>query len=108
VNFLGFRIFLKHRLLIKKNIVKFHKKYELKKLQLQNDVIEYDDVYDFVEGWLTYARKANTLKLRKYVLKSFDADFKNYISTKEINKIIKYSKQTFTHPNSQLRVNVVL
>ena len=89
MNFLGFRIFLKHRLLIKKNIVKFHKKYELKKLQLQNDVIEYDDVYDFVEGWLTYARNANTYKLRRKLTKEIGLNFPNEISTKEINRMSK-------------------
>ncbi len=76
---------------------------------MQNKVIEYDDVYNFIEGWMTYARKANSLRLRKSIFARFDIDFKNHISTKEINKIIKYSKSgNIKHPNSQLRVNAVL
>ncbi len=52
-------------------------------------LIDYDKIYDFLEGWLAYAKNANTYKLRKTILEAIEKKFAKEISTKEINR---YSK----------------
>ncbi|MAG20534.1 hypothetical protein CL618_03825 [archaeon] len=92
VNFLGFRIFYNYRLLKKSNIKNFRKKYERLKKEFIGGKIDYDKVYDFIEGWLAYAKKANTCKLRKKIVRKFEKDFPNELSIKEYYKIKKYSR----------------
>ena len=86
ITFLGFRIFSYHKLLEKSNIKKFKNKFEEIKDSYNKNKIDYDDIYDFLEGWLSYVKHANTHKLRKKILEDIENNFPNEISTKEINK----------------------
>lgn len=83
--FLGFRIFPYHRLLKKKNIRKFMKKLCNLCSRYDKISISYDKVYDFLEGWMAYAKNANAYKLRVRLLNSAEAKFLGEISSKEIN-----------------------
>ncbi|MAG78260.1 hypothetical protein CL616_02745 [archaeon] len=55
--------------------------------QYKKGHITYDKIYDSLEGWLAYAKNANTYKLRKTLLKQIEN--LNEISTKQINHYLK-------------------
>jgi len=93
VNFLGFRIFSYHRLLKKSNIRKMRKKFGEMKGCYANKATAFDDIYDYLEGWLAYAKQANTYGLRKRFAREIEGIFQNEFSTKEFNRLVK--KVTF-------------
>lgn len=92
ITFLGFRTFYYHKLLKKSNIKKMEKKFDAIKKEYREGIADYDKVYDFIEGWVAYAKNANTYKLRNKVLTCFDNEFQSCISTKEINRGLKASR----------------
>jgi retron-type reverse transcriptase len=84
IGFLGMRIFFYHRLLQKKNISSFKRKWNtLQKNYLLNEA-SYDNLYDFLEGWCAYARQADTFRLRQKILSEFEIIFPGEISAKEV------------------------
>lgn len=87
--FLGMKLFTYHKRIRKKNIRKFRKK--LKRLYRKYDkgLINYDKLYDFLEGWCAYTKNANMYNLRKKVMKQIEQKFSREISTKEINRHLK-------------------
>lgn len=89
VSFLGFRIFYQHKLLKKSNIRKINKKFQAFQKDYFAGKIGYDAIYDSVEGWLTYAKHANTYRLREKFMLRVEQEFPNEISTKEINRLEK-------------------
>lgn len=89
INFLGFRIFYYHKLLRKSNIRKMKSRLKILKEDYNKSKIDYDKVYDSAEGWMAYAKHANTYKLRKKIADEIEKNFPNEISTKEFNKIVK-------------------
>ena len=93
VEFLGMRIFPYHKLLKKKNLRKFQKKLQLTCKQFDQEKIDYDKVYDLLEGWCAYAKNANTYKLRKKLLEFSEKKFQKQISTKEVNRYLKQEKE---------------
>ena len=87
--FLGFKVFYHYKLLKKSNIQKFRRKIaELKKMHCQAEV-EYDSIYDVLEGWNAYAKQANTYNLRKKIAADIEKMFPNEISAKEIDNMLK-------------------
>ena len=86
IEFLGLRVFLYHKLLKKKNLAKFQCKFNLYSERFSEQKITYDQIYDFMEGWLAYARNANTYHLRKRFLADYETKYLSEISTKEINR----------------------
>lgn len=86
IEFLGMRIFPFHKLLKKKNIRKFQRGFQQICYDFEKYLVEYDTVYDFVEGWMAYAKNANTYSLRKKILHEFENRFVGEISHKEINR----------------------
>ncbi len=89
IDFVGFRNFYYYKLLRKRNIIKFHKKLNELENKYANKIIGYDEVYDYLEGWIAYANQANTYNFRKVILENFEKEFKNEISYKEINRYLK-------------------
>ncbi len=85
-DFLGMRIFLHHKLLKKKNVAKFRRKYARLQKQYDNGIILYDQMYDFMEGWIAYAKNADTYNLRKEIATKFEEKFCHEISSKEVNR----------------------
>lgn len=86
VEFLGFKVFLHHRRLKKKNLRKFLRKIQEVNSLYTKKSIAYDKIYDFMEGWNAYAQHANTFTLRQRILSSFERTFSREISSKEVNR----------------------
>lgn len=75
IGFLGFRIFFHQRLVRKKNLLKFEKKFnEMRKLY-KDDIIPREKVLERFEGWLAYVRNADTYKYRKHLVREFNKYF---------------------------------
>lgn len=91
--FLGFRVFYYHKLFKKSNIRKIKRKLKSLVQGYKLHEIDYDSIYDSLEGWIAYAKNANAYKLRKQITAKFEKDFANEISTKEINKYLKMKKK---------------
>ena len=54
---------------------------------------DYGEIYDFIEGWIAYAKNADTCRLRKKILTDFQRNFSGEISAKEINRYTKMQKK---------------
>lgn len=93
VSFLGLRVFYFYKLLKKQNVRKFRSKLTDLQQQFNKLKIEYDVLYDALEGWIVYSKQANTYKLRAKITFAFESDFFNQISIKEINRIVKEEKK---------------
>ncbi len=89
VDFLGFRCFYHYKLLQVKNLRQLYQKSQTSAEQYSERRIDYDEIYNFIEGWMAYAQQANTYAFRRKVLNEFEVRYKNEISTKEINRLIK-------------------
>lgn len=88
VEFLGFKIFPRHRFLKRKNMRYFLRKSQQKDSLYHENKITFDDVYNFIEGWCAHAKNANTFKRRQKILTSFENQYPCEISTKEIHRSI--------------------
>ncbi len=77
ISFLGFRIFYFHKLL--KNINIWKRKYD-------KQLIVYDDIYLKFEGWIAYARNANTFNLINKFMNYFYKLFNYQIASLEIDR----------------------
>ena len=87
--FLGMKLFAHHKMIRKKNIRKFKKKLKRLFRKYYKGIIDYDKIYDFLEGWCAHTQNADMYKLRKSVMKQIEQKFKGEISTKELNRYIK-------------------
>ena len=86
-NFLGFRVFFNHKLVRKKNMKKFERKFnEMKKLY-KNGNIDREKIVEKFEGWLAYIQHANTYKYRRHLVRQFNKYFP--LDKKEIINIKK-------------------
>jgi predicted PolB exonuclease-like 3'-5' exonuclease len=90
LNFLGFRIFFYHKLLKKSNIRKMKTSFNLLKEKYVRREIDYDKIYDYFEGWIAYAKNANTYKMRKKITKQVEEAFPTEISSNEFNRYYKF------------------
>ncbi len=90
VNFLGLRIFPYNRLVNPKNLIKVKTKFEYLCELHKNERLNYDQIYDLIEGWVAYVKNANTHKLKKKVTALLENRFPHEISTKEINRYNKW------------------
>jgi hypothetical protein len=89
INFLGFRIFSYHRLLRRNNIRSAKRKLEHYKLCYQRGQIPYDIIYESFQGWMSYARHADTYNLCETLRKQIEEHFPNEISSVELNRLEK-------------------
>ena len=87
VNFLGVRIFYHHKLLRKTNLRKMKRTVEAYKQLYKEGTLSYDSIYEYLQGWLAYAKQANTHKLRKALLATIEQEFPNEIATLELNSL---------------------
>lgn len=92
IQFLGFRVFYFYKLLKKNNIGKMKRKILIFEKQLKQSLINYDKIYASFEGWLSYTIKANTFNLRKNFIEDFEIKFKKEVSSIEVNRLIKSTK----------------
>ncbi|MEK6969175.1 MAG: RNA-directed DNA polymerase [Nanoarchaeota archaeon] len=87
IDFLGFKIFPQYKLIKRRNHRKFKKKLRENIFLFENEQMDYDKLYDFMEGWVAYVKHANTYKLKQKILTEFETRFFQEISSKEINRI---------------------
>jgi RNA-directed DNA polymerase len=99
IPFLGLRIFDRHKLLKKTNIRKFRNKLRAHKIEYEEKTETYDKIYDFLEGWINYAKQANSYTLRKVLLKETEQIFIGELSNKEIDRIYKANPIIFHMDN---------
>lgn len=97
VEFLGFKIFPHHRLLKKRNQRKCKRKIKDIYSLFEKQEINFDSVYNFMEGWCAYAKHANTYNLRQQFLLEFEQKWPHKISSKEVNRLPK--KLLLSFPN---------
>ncbi len=91
INFLGLKILQYHKIIQKKNRRQFTNKLNNYVSEYKENNMNYDKIYDFLEGWLAYTKHTNSYKLRNKITSKIEKTFHNEISTKEINRIIKLS-----------------
>lgn len=97
VEFLGLKIFSQHKLIKKRNVQKFKRKFNIFVSEYNEGLINYDTIYNSVEGWLAYTKNANTHKMTKNIIADFERHFEGEISSKEIDKYLKvYHKEIVT------------
>lgn len=84
--FLGFKIFLHHKLIKLKNKRSFHRTFQEKCEEYFCEGLSYDSLYDFMEGWIAYAKNADTYAMRQQLISLFERTFCDEVSTKEINR----------------------
>lgn len=90
VGFLGFTLFPHYKLLKTKNVRHFHQKYNAFYDEYVTEKCNYDQIYDFLEGWMAYAKQADTYNLRKRIQLKMEERFSHEISTKELNRAHKH------------------
>ncbi len=90
IGFLGMRIFFYHRLLQKKNIFSFWRKWKILQKKYWLKEVLYDAIYDFIEGWIAYAKLADTYGLRQKLLQKFEQSFPREVSAKEVSRYKSY------------------
>lgn len=91
VNFLGYRVFYKHRLLRKRNRNYFLRKFEKYLKLYQEDVISDEQLIANLHGWFGYAQWANTYIFRKKIVKRVAEQFK-LKNSKKLDKLYKAVK----------------
>ena len=75
IGFLGFRIFFYHKLIKKKNLSHFDRKFNKLRKLYKEELIDREKIIEKLEGWLAYVSHANTFKYRKNVVKTFNKFF---------------------------------
>ncbi|MEK6938976.1 MAG: reverse transcriptase/maturase family protein [Nanoarchaeota archaeon] len=93
VDFLGFKVFSHYRLIKRRNRRKFQRTLKENISLFENKQIDYDELYDFMEGWIAYAQHADTYILRMDVLTKFEDKFSSEISSKEVNRGLPKKKR---------------
>ena len=89
---LGFRVLYYYKLLKRSNIRKIRMKMLRLKDMLGKGVIDYNKIYATIEGWIAYAKNANTLNLRVRIMKLFEQLFPNQVADVEIQRWLKYAE----------------
>jgi len=89
VNFLGLKIFPYHKIMKKRNVRSFKRKLKALCEKYDNGEILYDEIYDFLDGWIAYAKNADTFNVRKKIMKNVEDKFQGEFSMKEYNRICK-------------------
>jgi len=94
VEFLGFNVFTHHGLFKRKNMRHFQRKVQQVHSLYHHEMIIYDDVYNFMEGWCAHAKNANTFKRRQHILSLYEEQYPHEISIKEINRGLSKKKKS--------------
>ncbi len=89
VEFLGIKIFPHHKLIKKRNLRKFKRKLDMSIYEYNEGFVDYDTIYDSVEGWHAYTKNANAHNITKNIIKIVEEQFKGEISSKELDRYLK-------------------
>lgn len=87
--FLGLKLFLHHKLIKLKNMRKFYRKFQELCGEYHHGAVTYDQAYEFIEGWMAYAKNADTYNKRQRIATLLEEKFPHEISAKEINRHLK-------------------
>ena len=91
VGVLGFRIYEHHKLVRKKNLNRFHRRFETLKTDYRLGLLERERVIASIEGWIAYIKHANTYKYRRHLIRQLNHNFPTQPTTTPI-KIKKHAK----------------
>ena len=75
IGFLGFRIFFYHKLIKKKNLNYFERKFNKLRKLYEDGIVDREKVIEKLEGWLAYVSKGDTFKYRKNIIRIFNQCF---------------------------------
>jgi RNA-directed DNA polymerase len=75
LNFLGYRIFYHHRLIIRRNLNQFKRKLIILEKDYNEGLIDFEKILNCIDGWMAYAIWANTYKLRKKLRRDINSRF---------------------------------
>lgn len=89
VEFLGIKIFPHHKIIKKRNLRKFKRKLNIFISEYDEGLVDFDTIYNSVEGWYAYVKNANTYKLTKNIRGILEDRFKGEISSKELDRYLK-------------------
>lgn len=73
----------------KRNVRSFKRKLKIICENFDNGEIMYDEVYDFLEGWIAYAKNTDSYNLRSKIISTIEDKFQSEVSTKEYNRFHK-------------------
>ncbi len=103
-NFLGFRIFYYHKLLLKRNVNKFDRRLNKLKILYNKQNISRSKIIEIFLGWISYVTNADTYKYKRKIIKRFNELFsttKGVKTTKIEEKIKKQIKISFAELTTQ-------
>lgn len=86
VPFLGYRIFYHHKILRKRKVRAFERKFKACRTLYHEKQLSRDEIVEKLQGWLAYAEKANTYSYRRSVLRRFNRFFPFKIEQKRLSK----------------------
>ena len=72
INFLGLKIFYHHTLIRKSNRKNFERKLKELKILYREGQLNREQVVERLEGWLAFAKHANSYKYRREILRNFN------------------------------------
>ncbi|MCD4759394.1 reverse transcriptase/maturase family protein [archaeon] len=75
INFLGYKMFYYHRLIIRRNLNQFKRKLITLEKDYNEGSINFEKVLNSIDGWMAYAIWANSYKLRKKLMKEIYSKF---------------------------------
>lgn len=75
INFLGFKIFNYHSLIRESNRRNFERKLRELRILYKEGQINREKVVEKLEGWLAFAKHANSYKYRRELLRNFNRHF---------------------------------
>ena len=89
ISFLGFRNFYHHKLVRRKNIRKFEKKYEKLRNAYEQEDLCREKIVESFEGWLAFVSQANTYKYKRHLTRMFNKHF-SFKEQEEITNLKKH------------------
>jgi retron-type reverse transcriptase len=92
ISFVGFRVFYHYKLPKKFNINNIQRKLKKFHRLFLRDEINYDQIYDSMQGSFAYLKHSNTYAFRKGLREQIEGYFPNEISSVEVNRYLKYIK----------------
>ena len=97
VTFLGFRIFYHYKLINKSNLNFTKRRFNNYVNLFDKKEINYDEIYESIQGTFSYMRNANTYKLRKKLIEKIERKFQNDVSNIEINRYLRILNKIKVH-----------
>jgi RNA-directed DNA polymerase len=70
--FLGYRVFYYYKLLCKRNMSRFYKRFEKQLDKCKRGEMTPEDLIEKLQGWFGYAKWANTFKVRENIIKQIE------------------------------------